>query len=935
MANPRSASLEARRPGVLLAATVTILILAVTLLASLFGADLHRRAVTENRVRLIGLSSVLSDQADRAFQSIELVQQAVLDEIRADGITTPARFRAKMGLAAVHATLRARVAALPQVNAVTVLDDTGRLLNFSRYWPIPAVSLADRDYFQTLSTRPDLQRFISEPVRNRGDGTWTLYIARKVTAPDGTFLGLVLGAVELQYFERLYAQIAQGQDYTMSMFRSDGALLVRYPRREATVGRRFSADWLNQDALMDPGGRMMRTISPVDGKDRFVASHMLAHYPIILNVSRTVWASLAPWRQQVMVVGLVALLLDLGLAGLAVLGLRLTRGQAKLAQVETARSMAEERARGEAVLRQQYARFGVAMNEMSQGLCMFDGEDRLAFANVRLAEVVGLAEPPLPGTGLEEILHQIFASLALSARDARWSRTRLRALVAARTPDQQHWELPGAQTLSVHIQPMVDGGWPLTCEDVTERRLAEARIAFLAHHDPLTRLPNRALFHNRLDEALRRAVRVPGCAVLCVDLDGFKEVNDTCGHSTGDLLLQAVAARLRDCGGRTDTVARLGGDEFAIIHPGGADTASALAARMLGELSRSFDLGDHQVTVGASIGFAVAEGEAEELLRHADMALYVAKSEGRNRVRAFEPSMNHRLQERRSLAGELRRALDRGEFELFFQPLCRVATRQIVGFEALLRWRHPDRGLVGPDDFIDLAEEAGLIVPIGDWVLHAACAEAASWPAPLKVAVNLSAVQLRSPGLVPAVIAALQRSGLSPKHLEFEITETVLLQETQETLGVLAQLHELGISIAMDDFGTGYSSLSYLRAFRFDKVKIDRSFVQNLHHSRESRAIVRAVIGLCTELGMTTLAEGVETQEQLDILRDERCLDVQGFLFSQPCPADALPSLLRHFGKEDPCDPAVVVGAAKASASGLVQARAHGVAMPMLAQANW
>ncbi len=889
-----------RRPDALLLIAVAVLALVLTLLATLFCASLYRRAVADNRDRLIGLSNVLADQADRAFQSIELVQQGVLDEIHADGVTTSGALHEHMATATVHATLKARIAALPQVNAITVLDAAGRLVTFSRYWPIPVVDLSDRKYFQTLRDHPELQRVVSEPVHNRGDGTWTIYIARKISALDGAFLGMVLGAVELDYFERLYAQSTQGQDFTLSMFSSDGTLLARHPRQNDKVGRRFSSDWLSRDVQEDLAGRFLRVVSPVDGKTRFLATRTLAHYPVILNVSRTVWASLAPWRQQVTVIGLAVTLLNLGLLGLAVLGLRLWRGQSRLARAEAARSTAEEKARGEQVLRRQYTRFGVAMDGMSQGLCMFDGRSHLVLANLRLARIFGLTGVPAPGTPLHALLHEICASQALMPHVARWASGRVLTLMAARLPDQRRWKLPNGRTLSVNLEPMAEGGWVLTCEDVTQQLQVDARINFLAHHDPLTQLPNRTLFHERLDEMMRRTARGSRCAVLCLDLDGFKEVNDAYGHAVGDVLLKVVSSRLRECAGRGDTVARLGGDEFAVICPGTSEAAMVLATRMLGELSRSFDLGDHQVTVGASIGLAVAAAgclKGDELLRHADTALYVAKSEGRNQMRLFEPTMDHRLQERRLLRVELCRALEREEFELFFQPLLRAATRGVVGFEALLRWRHPERGVVGPDSFIGMAEELGLIVPMGEWVLLAACSEAASWPLPLGVAVNLSAVQIREPGLVATVAGALTRSGLAPHRLELEITETVLLQETADTLEVLARLHALGVSIVMDDFGTGHSSLNYLRAFPFDKVKIDRSFMRNLERSREARAIVRAVVGLCTELGMATLAEGVETEEQLDILRGEGCLDVQGFLFSRPQPASVVPALLARFGE--------------------------------------
>ncbi|MDO9713905.1 bifunctional diguanylate cyclase/phosphodiesterase [Paracraurococcus lichenis] len=439
--------------------------------------------------------------------------------------------------------------------------------------------------------------------------------------------------------------------------------------------------------------------------------------------------------------------------------------------------------------------------------------------------------------------------------------------------------------------------------DVTERREAEARIAHIAHHDALTDLPNRTLFRERLEEALARARRGTGCALLYLDLDHFKEVNDTLGHPVGDALLKAVTARLLDSVRETDTIARLGGDEFAIIQVDAEQptAATTLAKRLVEVLSAPFELDGHQVVVGTSIGIAMVPGDGEDadtLLKNADMALYRAKAEGRGRWRFFEPEMDARMQLRRALETDLRRALAAGEFELHYQPIMDVASRRVSGLEALIRWRHPERGLVPPDAFIPLAEEIGLIVPLGEWVLAQACRDAAGWLGTPKVAVNLSPVQFASRGLVDAVATALELSGLDPARLELEITETVMLQDTQATLATLHRLKALGVRIAMDDFGTGYSSLSYLQRFPFDKVKIDRSFTSGLEQSPQSNAIVGAVTDLCLGLAMTTTAEGVETEEQLLSLLRKGCQEAQGYLFSRPCPAGEVPGLLDRLERE-------------------------------------
>jgi diguanylate cyclase (GGDEF)-like protein/PAS domain S-box-containing protein len=434
--------------------------------------------------------------------------------------------------------------------------------------------------------------------------------------------------------------------------------------------------------------------------------------------------------------------------------------------------------------------------------------------------------------------------------------------------------------------------------DVTERKRAEARIAYMAHHDALTDLPNRVLFNERLNELLGRVRRErDSLAVHCLDLDHFKGVNDTLGHPIGDELLKAVAQRVSACLRDTDMVARLGGDEFAVIqYPlNDPNQASALATSVIDVVSRPYEVHGHEFVVGASIGIAVAPGDgdaADALLRNADMALDRAKAEGRGTAHFFEAEMDRRIQARRMLELDIRKAFANGEFELFYQPLVNLQTNAVSGFEALLRWLHPERGMIAPIEFIPLAEEIGLIVPLGEWVLRNACVEAMRWPAPLKVAVNLSPAQFRSRGLVQAVLTALAYSRLPANRLELEITESVLLGETEANLAMLHQLRGVGVRISMDDFGTGYSSLSYLRSFPFDKIKIDRSFVKELAQRPDCVAIIRAVAGLGISLGIATTAEGVETPEQLERVRAEGCTEVQGYLFSPPRPAADLGGLI-------------------------------------------
>jgi len=444
-------------------------------------------------------------------------------------------------------------------------------------------------------------------------------------------------------------------------------------------------------------------------------------------------------------------------------------------------------------------------------------------------------------------------------------------------------------------------GYLVAVADITERRKAEARIAYMAHHDGLTDLPNREYFQERLKQALDQATgkRV---GVLYIDLDLFKNINDSFGHPSGDRLLKEVAERLATAVRGANLAARLGGDEFAVILAADVspNEASACATLLIDMLKAPYDIDGQEMIIGASIGIALSPGDgttSEELMRNADMALYRAKSDGGGVHHFFEREMDLQAQKRRDMELDLRRAFANGEFELHYQPLVSIASDRISGFESLLRWRHPDKGMISPAEFIPVAEDIGLITQLGEWVLREACHEAVKWPSDVKVAVNLSPAQFRSRNLVQVVISALAQSGLSPKRLELEITESIFLAETDANLAILHQLRELGIGISMDDFGTGYSSLSYLRSFPFDKIKIDRSFVKDLAQRPDCGAIVRAISGLGRSLRITTTAEGVETEDQLDWLRAEGCNEVQGFLFSAARPAAEIAKLLAEFGQ--------------------------------------
>jgi diguanylate cyclase (GGDEF)-like protein len=523
----------------------------------------------------------------------------------------------------------------------------------------------------------------------------------------------------------------------------------------------------------------------------------------------------------------------------------------------------------------------------------------LVLCNARYLQIYGLEPDKVaPGMTMGELVELRVANGLLSDKAA----GQIVDTVMRERPEAKFSQfnsyLNDDRCIAITVQPMADGrGLVTTHQDVTEQRRSEAKITHIALHDILTGLPNRVLLNEQLEKALTRAPRGELVAIHVLDLDNFKAVNDTLGHPLGDKLLKMVADRLRDQVRDIDTIARMGGDEFAVVERQISKPADAipLARRMIDVVSEPYEIDGHQVVIGTSIGIAVGPQDGttpDQLMRNADLALYRAKGDGRGTFHFFEPAMDALMQARRIMEHDLRKALANREFVLFYQPMVDLATNEINGFEALLRWQHPEKGMIQPGAFIPLAEEIRLIVPLGEWVIREACAAAAQWPDQLRIAVNLSVAQFRSPDLVPVVTDALATTRLAPGRLELEITETILLEGSETALATLHQLRALGVRIAMDDFGTGYSSLSYLQSFPFDKIKIDQSFIKGIVNGAGSLNIVRAVAALANGLGIVTTAEGVETTEQLDIVRSEGCTEMQGFLLSKPLPGSEVQQLL-------------------------------------------
>jgi diguanylate cyclase (GGDEF)-like protein/PAS domain S-box-containing protein len=551
-------------------------------------------------------------------------------------------------------------------------------------------------------------------------------------------------------------------------------------------------------------------------------------------------------------------------------------------------------------LQAQNVRFDTAINNMTQGLLLFDSSQQLVVCNQRYIEMYGLSAAVVkPGCSFREIIAHRKATGSF-AGDMDEYCARILQNIGLR--NSMVVETRDGRSIQIVNEPLTDGGWVATHEDITERRLAEEQIRHLAHYDALTDLPNRALFHERLKQELARIADGQQMAVIYIDIDEFKTVNDTLGHLIGDELLKSVAASLSQCVATTDFVARLGGDEFAIVQTAvKAPTEVAdLVTRVLDAIREPYECLGHQLTTDASIGIALAPQhgvDLDQILKNADLAMYAAKSAGRRTYRFFEPAMDARVRARRILEVELRQAIIDGALEVYYQPCVNLRDNAITGCEALLRWRHSERGMISPAEFIPIAEETGLINQLGEWVLTTACAEATTWPDHIKLAVNVSPVQFKSGTFALKLVSALTASGLAANRLELEITEAVLIRDDEAALAILHQLRGIGVRTALDDFGTGYSSLSYLQRFPFDKIKIDRCFVTGLGEPDGSASIVQAIVNIATARQMTTIAEGVETREQQQLLRALGCAEMQGYLFSPAQPAAELKRLFFSQGE--------------------------------------
>jgi diguanylate cyclase (GGDEF)-like protein/PAS domain S-box-containing protein len=766
------------------------------------------------------------------------------------------------------------------------------ILKLSSLGPIRStIDLSAREPFRVHVDSTTDELYISQPSIGHLSGKPSIQLTRRLLAPDKSFRGVITASLDIIELEKFYNSIEIGRDGIIALVGFDGVLRARSGRDAAAsgfVGQSVTDRKLFGLFRQNPAGAYWNSVSSAyfEGLSRLISYRVVEGLQLIAVVGLAesdVFQQATLTTRKYDQIGLF--LTAIVLFAIAIGALR----QRSLA----AASAALERSKRS--LEQTNVLFDTALKNMAHGLCMFDADQRLVVCNDRYGEMYGLPpELTRRGTTLRELLGARVAMGTCPQNAEHFVEERLEE-VAKSKPYYSVNELRDGRIFAVSHQPMQNGGWVSIHQDITAQKKAETQIAYLARHDVLTDLCNRAVLRERMEESLARLRRGGKPFTLFIlDLDLFKAVNDSLGHPVGDELLKVVARRLVACLREIDTVARLGGDEFAVLTAADGDqreAAIATANRLLEAVSASYAFDGHRLDIATSIGIALAPEhgtDVDQLIKSADLALYKAKVGGRNTYRLFEAAMGADADARRALEIDLRNALTREEFELHYHPIVDIRSNEIANVEALIRWRHPQRGAISPGDFIPLAEESGLINPIGEWVLRRACADAALWPQQCKVAANLSPVQFRRGNLVDIISRILTESGLPPERLMLEITESVLMQGSSENLEILHHLRKLGISIVLDDFGTGYSSLSYLRLFPFDQIKIDRSFVSELASNADCAAIVSAVASLGRSLQIDTVAEGVETEDQLALARASGCTHAQGFLFGRPCPVQEL-----------------------------------------------
>ena len=985
-----------------------LLVVAIIIGTAVMVGEFRERALRNSERELENTVLLLTRHFDQQFEDCETITNDLISKMQFSAIASPEIFRSRMSTSDAHLMLKSKASALSYMGDVGLFDADGKLINSSETWPLPDVSIADRAYFRAFKSDPDSKIALAEPVRSNITGKWTTVIARRLSAPNGLFLGVIARRIDPGNFEKFFAAVALGEGAAISMFHRDGTMLARYPHTDSMIGQKFKTAPLFNKVLTEGGYQTLRMQSPIDDQDRLGAAAELSRFPIVVVATTTVSAVLTDWRAQTRFTIAAAILSALVIALIVFLIVR-----------QMTRQSHDSQRRVEL----QKHQLDTALNNMTQGLVLYDASARIVLCNQRYIDMYRLStEVAKPGCHFYDLIRHRQETGSFDGDVHEFCSTIMRNVAQGKIT-QTPMESAGRTYLIVN-KPLAQGGWVATIEDiterqtleqerdrnyaflrqiidhipsqitvkdarngqyllvnrvaenhfglsrdaivgktahdlfpettaniiaahdakalrsadglfigehpwqsqtsgrrfntsrrigirdhageprylinvvedVTERRRADEKIAHLAHYDALTDLPNRVLFREQIEGQLQRASQGEQFALLYIDIDEFKGINDSLGHHVGDELLKAVADRIRSRIREKDLIARLGGDEFAVIQTNIGSVADVVefVTRIHEAIRQPYQCLGHQLSTDASIGIALAPQDGtdlDQLIKNADLAMYGAKAGGRRTHRFFEPAMDACAKARLAMEQDLRQALIDGGFEIHYQPLVDLHRNEVTGCEALLRWRHPERGMVSPAEFIPVAEDTGMIVELGEWVLKTACAEAAGWPAHIRLAVNVSPVQLKYQTLALKITSALAASGLAPSRLELEITEAVLIGDDETALAILHQLRAIGVRIALDDFGTGYSSLSYLKRFPFDKIKIDRCFVTDIAEIDGSSAIVQAVVNIAAARNMTTTAEGVETDAQREMLRTLGCTDMQGYLFSAAKPASEVRQL--------------------------------------------
>jgi diguanylate cyclase (GGDEF)-like protein/PAS domain S-box-containing protein len=988
--------------------------------------EFRERALSNSERELENTVLLLTHHFEQQFEDCDVIAANLIAQMKLSAIPSAEEFKARLSTVEAHEMLRAKASVSSYIGSISIFDSDGQLINSADNnsadnWPLPSIDISDRNFFKTFKSDPEAAPVLTEPALSAFTGRWSTVVAHRLSGSNGVFLGVMSRRIDSATYEKFFSTVSLGSGAAIAMLHADGTLLARFPHVDAMIGRKFTNAPVLQGVLANGGQQTLRMKSPVDQQNRIGSGARLGRFPMVVVVTRQVSAALADWRAQTRFLVTAAALCALVIAVIFFLIIR-----------QIARQNRESQQR----LELEKERLDTALNNMTQGLVLYDAAARVVTTNQRYLDLhfltgdlvkpglhfheliqlrkdtgtfdgdVGefcssvmhdvargrvhhrilecddgrafqIVNKPLPQGGwvatiediterrnleherdrsyafLREIIDHIPSQITV--KDARHRRYVLtnrvaetqfglsRAEMIGKTPfdlfdkeladrvtaddesallsadglfiDEHQWESKVTGTRCITSKRIVirdQAAEPRyiinVVEDVTERRQAVERIAHLAHYDALTDLPNRILFRERIERELARAREGTPFALLYIDIDEFKAINDSLGHHVGDELLKAIADRLRACTREDDLVARLGGDEFAVIKTAieSAAEVEEFVSVLYDAIRRPCQCLGHQLSTNASIGIALApqDGiELDQLTKNADLAMYAAKSGGRRTYRFFEPAMGASAKARLTMEQDLRRALTDGGFEVHYQPLVNLGGGAVTGCEALLRWRHPERGMIPPAEFIPIAEDAGLIDDLGDWVMRTACAEAATWPDHIRIAVNVSPIQLKCQTLAIRIASALAASRLRPDRLELEITEAVLIRDDEAALAILHQLRDIGVRIALDDFGTGYSSLSYLKRFPFDKIKIDRCFVSDLSETDGSSSIVQAVVNIAAALNMTTVAEGVETRDQRELLSRLGCTEMQGYLFSAPRPAAEVKPLFAA----DSADPSAAV----------------------------